>query len=259
MLDTTAHNADRQPLLRARGLTKEFPSTDPPTRVLHGIDLDVADGEFLAVMGASGAGKSTLLYTLSAMDRPTSGTVELEGEPMQSLDDTRMSRIRLTRMGFVFQQPHFLGNLSIRDNILLPALKAGIRDADQRVDLLLGRFGIAAIGGHGVTEASGGQLQRASLCRALVCEPAILFADEPTGALNSTATIDVLDALVEAHATGVTIVMVTHDPVCAARAERLVYLRDGRIVDSVEQGPWNPDEAQQRESRMLTWLATKDF
>ncbi|AFV88875.1 Putative ABC transporter ATP-binding protein [Acidipropionibacterium acidipropionici ATCC 4875] len=247
------------PLLRARGLTKEFTTTDPPTRVLNGIDLDVDAGEFLAVMGASGAGKSTLLYTLSAMDRPTSGSVELEGEAMESLDDTRMSRIRLTRMGFVFQQPHFLGNLSIRDNVLLPAIKAEVAEPEQRVDALLGRFGIAAIANHGVTEASGGQLQRASLCQALVADPVILFADEPTGALNSTATAEVLDALVEAHGTGVTIVLVTHDPICAARAERLVYLRDGRIVDSVEQGPWDLRERRAREERMLSWLATKGF
>ncbi|MFT3889880.1 MAG: ABC transporter ATP-binding protein [Arachnia sp.] len=249
-------------LLRVRGLTKAFPTTVPPTQVLHGIDLDVAAGEFLAIMGSSGSGKSTLLYAMSGMDTPSGGSVELEGRELTSLTDAEISAVRLTRMGFVFQQAYFLANLSIRDNVLLPALTAAsARDgaADRRVDALLERFGVAHVAHHGITEVSGGQLQRASLCRALATEPAILFADEPTGALNSSMTEEVLDALAEAHADGTTVVMVTHDPACAARAERVVYLRDGLIVDERPLGSWSRADADEREATLGAWLRSHGF
>lgn len=265
MTDTTTP----RPLLSVRGLTKSFPVTDPPTQVLHGIRLDVRAGEFLAVMGASGSGKSTLLYSMSGMDHPTGGSVELDGRELTTLGDDEMSRVRLRRMGFVFQQAHFLSNLSIRDNVLLPALKAADKKetaaAERRVDALIERFGIAHIANHDVTKVSGGQLQRASICRALATEPAILFADEPTGALNSSMTREVLDALTDAHRGGTTIVMVTHDPACAARAERVLYLRDGRVIDTIETGPWSDDDAaadddaDAREAALLVWLREKGF
>ncbi len=251
-------------LLRVRGLAKTFFTTDPPSEVLHGIDLDVMEGEYLAVLGASGSGKSTLLYAMSGMDRPTASQVELDGRELTSLSDAQMSGVRLTEMGFVFQQAHFLKNLSIRDNVLLPALKAstgrhGAIEAERHIDALLERFGIAEVANHDIRHVSGGQLQRASLCRALANHPRILFADEPTGALNSAATQDALDALTEANRGGTAIVMVTHDPACAARAERLVYLVDGRIVDSVVQGPWCRRRAPQRESELMEWLGAQGF
>lgn len=252
----------RDPILRVAGLEKVFFASDPPARVLDGIDLEVETGEFLAVMGASGSGKSTLLYCVSGMDRPTAGTVRLEGRDLTSLSDAEMSRVRLTRMGFVFQQAYFLENLGIRDNVLLPALKAapgGRQAAVRRVDALLERFGIAHLADHGVTQVSGGQLQRASICRALATEPAVLFADEPTGALNSSMTAEVMDALGAAHREGMTIVMVTHDPSCAARAERTVYLRDGRVLASLELGGWRAEEASRRETEMNAWLREQGF
>lgn len=252
-------------LLRVRGLTKTFATTDPPTQVLHGIDLDVAPGEFVAIMGASGSGKSTMLYSISGMDQPSGGTVRLDERELTDLDDRDLSRIRLTTMGFVFQQPRFLANLSIRDNVLLPALKAAGRDrsaaafAEGRVDALLEQFGIAHVADHGITRVSGGQLQRAAICRALATEPRVIFADEPTGALNSSMTQDVLDALTAVHAAGTTIVMVTHDAACAARADRLVYLRDGRILDTIELGPWTRDAAAHRETLLRDWLTDRGF
>jgi len=248
--------------LESRDLRKTYHSTDPPTEVLGGIDLTVRQGEFLVIMGASGSGKSTLLYSVSGMDHPTSGSVHLDGQDLTSLSDTELSRVRLTTMGFVFQQAHFLSNLSIRDNILLPALKAAPRDKDgaiARVDGLLARFGIAHVGDHGITQVSGGQLQRASICRALACEPAILFADEPTGSLNSSMTAEVMAALTDVHRDGTTLVMVTHDPVCAARADRVVYLRDGVLVDSRAWGTWTEELATQREDELLAWLRELEF
>ncbi|GAB3687984.1 ABC transporter ATP-binding protein [Nocardiopsis oceani] len=253
--------------LESRALSKTFHSTEPPTQVLSGIDLSVRRGEFLVVMGSSGSGKSTLLYSVSGMDRPTSGSVLLDGRDLTSLNDTEMSRVRLTRMGFVFQQAYFLSNLNVRDNILLPALKAlprkaGSREKDaaiNRVDALMARFGIEHVGRHGITQVSGGQLQRASICRALACEPAILFADEPTGALNSSMTTEVMDALTDVHREGTTLVMVTHDPACAARADRVIYLRDGSVVDARELGAWTEEAASGREDDLLAWLRELGF
>lgn len=251
-----------QTTLACHDLTKAFHSTDPPTRVLNGIDLTVQEGEFLVVMGASGSGKSTLLYCISGMDRPTSGSVSLQGQDLTLLDDTEMSRVRLTQMGFIFQQGYFLGNLNIRDNILLPALKAApqAREAAvERVDALMQRFGIAEVGSHGVTEVSGGQLQRASISRALASQPAVIFADEPTGALNSSMSTEVMDALSDVHAGGATLVMVTHDPTCAARGDRVIYLRDGLVVDTHALGTWTQDAATTREDDLLAWLRTLGF
>jgi putative ABC transport system ATP-binding protein len=249
--------------LESHELSKTYFSTEPPTEVLRGIDLSVRAGEFLVVMGTSGSGKSTLLYSISGMDRPTSGNVTLEGRELTSLGDTEMSKVRLTRMGFVFQQPHFLSNLNVRDNILLPALKAAPRHgraaAISRVDALMDRFGIAPIRSHGITQVSGGQLQRASICRALAGEPSVLFADEPTGALNSSKTAEVMDAFTEVHRGGTTIVMVTHDPGVAVRGERVIYLRDGAVVAAREIGRWEPDTAHRREDVLLTWLRDLGF
>lgn len=248
--------------LHTSEVTKTFFSTTPPAQVLNGIDLTVREGEFLVVMGASGSGKSTLLYCISGMDRPTSGTVLLEGQDLTSLSDTEMSHVRLTKMGFVFQQAYFLSNLNIGDNILLPVLQADPKLKDvgiARVEALMERFGIAHVKEHGITEVSGGQLQRASVCRALAVEPSILFADEPTGALNSTMTIEVMDALTDVHREGTTVVMVTHDAACAARADRVIYLRDGLLVDSRELGAWDEDQTAAREEDLLAWLHEMGF
>ncbi|WP_147918374.1 ABC transporter ATP-binding protein [Ruania zhangjianzhongii] len=249
-------------MLQATDLTKEYLSTDPPTQVINGVDLQVRTGEFLAVMGASGSGKSTLLYTISGMDRPTGGRVHLGGQDLTALGEADASRLRLTMMGFVFQQAYFLRNLSIRDNILLPALKATPGQKKQvlaRVDALMERFGLARLAARAITEVSGGQLQRASICRALVCEPEIVFADEPTGSLNSQMTGEVMDALTEVHTDGRTLVMVTHDPACAARADRVVYLRDGQLVDSRELGTWTEADADRRTGELLDWLRPLGF
>lgn len=249
-------------MLECTGITKTYLNTDPPTQVLHGVDLRVAEGEFVVIMGASGSGKSTLLHTISGMDRPTTGQVRLEGRELTSLGDDEMSRVRLTRMGFVFQQAYFLPNLNIRDNVLLPALKAAPKQAEAvvaRVDALLEQFGIAHVKRQGITEVSGGQLQRASLCRALAGEPVIVFADEPTGALNSSMSAEVMDALSGIHAEGRTVVMVTHDPACAARADRVVYLGDGLLVDSCCLGRWRRADAARREDELLAWLRGLGF
>lgn len=258
----TAQTAQVEAPLACHELTKTFYTTDPPTQVIGGIDLTVAPGEFLVVMGASGSGKSTLLYSLSGMNRPTTGQVLLNGRDVTSLSDKEMSHVRLTEMGFVFQQAYLLANLSIGDNILLPALKAETLNRDAatvRVNALMQRFGIDQVKNHGITQVSGGQLQRASICRALACNPSVLFADEPTGALNSSMTVEVMNALTDAHRDGTTIVMVTHDPKCAARADRVVFLRDGRLVDERAADAWTEESAGKREDDLLAWLRGLGF
>lgn len=248
--------------LRARAVTKSFDTTDPPTRVLRGVDLDVAAGEFVAIMGASGSGKSTLLYALSGLDRPTDGTVVLSGRDLTSVTEKEASRLRLHEMGFVFQQSHFLDNLSIRDNVLLPALKAAgahDRSVPGRIDGLMERFGITHIADHGITEASGGQLQRASICRALSVGPSVLFADEPTGALNSSMSDDVMEAISSVHADGMTIVMVTHDPAVAARADRVIYLRDGQLIDTLDLATITEADGRSGEDELQSWLTANGF
>lgn len=255
--------SEQSVLLQAQDVIKTFRTTDPPTRGLNRVGLTVRQGEFLAVMGASGSGKSTLLYNISGMDRPTSGQVLLQGRDLTLLNDTEMSKVRLTTMGFVFQQPHFLQHLTIRDNILLPALKAAPREkreaAVTHVDALMERFGIAHVRDRGITQVSGGQLQRASIVRALAAHPSIVFADEPTGALNSSMTTEVMDALTDVHRDGTTVVMVTHDPACAGRADRVVYLHDGDLVGAHELGTWTEEQATRREADLLAWLREMRF
>lgn len=246
--------------LRVRRLVKEYESTNPPTKVLNGIDLDVASGEFLAVMGASGSGKSTLLYCAGDMDRPSSGQVFLGDKNLMELSQRQLSRVRLTMMGFIFQQGYFLNNLNIRDNILLPALKAGKASSDEikgEVQAFMDRFNITKIADHGITQVSGGELQRASICRALGTNPDIIFADEPTGALNIRMGGEVMEVLVDIHRAGKTIMMVTHDPSCAAHADRVVYLRDGTIIDECRFVA--TAILADRETLLLAWLADHDF
>lgn len=254
--------SDLRSELHAENLSKMFMPGSVPTTVLTQITLSVRRGEFLSVMGPSGSGKSTLLYCLSGLDRPSQGTVTINGEQITTLSDAKMAQVRLTQMGFVFQQAYFLDNLNTRDNILLPALKAAPGDeraAASRVDELMERFGIAHVSSHAITEVSGGQLQRAAICRALATQPAILFADEPTGALNRRMRIEVMDALTEVHRDGTTVVMVTHSPSLAARADRVLYLQDGVVTDTLRLGSWNEEAATLREEHLQDWLRVKGY
>lgn len=173
-----------------------------------------------------------------------------------------MSWVRLTLMGFVFQQAHFLDTLSLRDNVLLPLLHAKPRDVEaaaRRVDELLERFGLTAVAHHRPAQVSGGGLQRAAVCRALGASPAVIFADEPTGALNSSMSFEVMDAFSEVHRDGATVVMVTHDASCAVRADRVIYLRDGAIAGSRDLGRWRADAPSRREDDLVAWLRGLGF
>ncbi len=232
--------------------------------ILSDIDLTIRSGEFLAIMGQSGSGKSTLLYLLSGMDRPTSGRVVFNGRELSSLNDREMSGIRLRDMGFIFQNAGLIGSLNVRDNIVLPGLKADTsarKDVLLRADEWMKKTEISDIADRDISKISGGQLQRAAVCRALINEPEILFADEPTGALNRSATLEVMDILNRIHDDGRTIIIVTHDAKVAARAERVLFLSDGRIKSELSLGRYRDDSSirEEREKKMSEWLEEQGF
>lgn len=240
-------------ILDAQGLTKAFGSHT----VLHEVDLQIHDGEFVSVMGPSGSGKSTLLYTISGMDTMTSGSVRYAGQDLAALRQKQLARLRLTTMGFIFQHVHLLKNLCLLDNVVLPAYLAGLAPREQlneRARRLMDRTGVAELVDRDVSEASGGQLQRVGICRALINEPTILLGDEPTGALDSTAAAEIMDILGELNAEGTTIMIVTHDAKVAARTNRVLYMVDGRIVADRDQGTYTGTDLDQRTADLTQWL-----
>lgn len=245
-------------ILQIEKLYKKFDETV----ILKGIDFTVEAGEFVVIMGQSGSGKSTFLYNISGMDRPSSGDIVFDGENISSFDDEKMSNIRLKKMGFIFQKTHLLKTLSIRDNIVLPGFKAKIKSRQQVVDYaeqLMKRTGIYEIRDHDIKKVSGGQLQRAAICRALINNPDIIFGDEPTGSLNSSASNEIMDIINEINATGTTIMVVTHDPKVAARADRVIFLSDGHIKDEITLGKYKEENFIERESKMIKWLGEQVF
>jgi putative ABC transport system ATP-binding protein len=198
--------------------------------ILDGIDLEVRRGEFVAVLGPSGSGKSTLLALAAGLDRPSTGEVRLDGERIDALGEDRLALLRRHKIGFVFQSFQLLGNLTARENVLLPLELAGFADARARADGLLDAVGLAERGHHYPSQLSGGEQQRVALARAFAARPALLLADEPTGNLDGATGRVVLDLLVGLRAErGTTLVLVTHDPAVAGLADRRIHLRDGRI------------------------------
>ncbi len=225
-------------LLRTVELHRHFSLGEQVVRAVDGVDLTVEQGEFVSVMGPSGCGKSTLLHLLGGLDHPTTGEIHLGGERVDGLKESAWARLRRRRIGFVFQEYNLIDDLSARDNLELPAVLAGATPAQARAraDSLLEELGITTKGGVAPAHLSGGERQRVAIGRALVNQPDLLLADEPTGALDSRATTDVLALLGRLHAGGQTIVVVTHDPRVATTADRLLSMRDGRMVDETRLG-----------------------
>lgn len=233
------HNAMQDPL-RVVGLTKSYGPPGNRVTALAGVTTSFAAGTFTAVMGPSGSGKTTLLHCASGLDRPTTGTVHVDGHEFVQGNEAVVTRFRRTRIGFVFQQYNLMPTLTALQNVTLPARLAGKKVDREKSIALLDQVGLAGCADRRPTELSGGQQQRVAIARALVSRPSILFADEPTGALdgNSAATVlALLRRAVDAH--GQTIVMVTHDPIAAAFADSVVFLADGRIVGTMK----NPSAA----------------
>jgi ABC-type lipoprotein export system ATPase subunit len=226
-------DTDDRVVLRARGLRKHYGQGEGLVRAVDGIDLDVDPGESVAVMGPSGCGKSTLLHLLGGLDRPSGGEVSLGGRRIDQLGEKALARMRRTAVGFVFQAFHLMEELTAIENVELPALLDGRspRPARRRGVELLERVGLADRAGFLPSALSGGQRQRVAIARALSSEPLVVFADEPTGNLDSAATVDVLRLFEHMHQAGQTLVAVTHDERIAATADRLISMRDGAFVD----------------------------
>ena len=225
--------------------------------ILKDINLEIREGEMVAVMGPSGSGKSTLLYNVSGMDDPDTGEVKLGNTVITGLSEDEKAELRLKRMGFVFQQMNVLENLNIIDNIVLPAVHADRkhkRDYYERAMFLMDGFHIGDLAERKTSEVSGGQLQRACICRSMMLEPEIIFADEPTGALNQTAATEVIEAFLKINRGGTTILMVTHDSRIAAMCERILYILDGQIRGELKLGKNEQNDSREREQKTIKWL-----
>src|SRR5437763_4361108 len=219
-----------KPRIELRQLTRRLPSGGRELTILDHVDLAIEPGEFVAVLGPSGSGKSTLLALMAGLDRPTSGEIRIDGEPIQAMSEDGLALLRRHQIGFVFQSFQLLSNLTARENVLLPIELLGLSNPFARADELLAAVGLADRGHHYPSQLSGGEQQRIALARAFAARPPILLADEPTGNLDGATGRRVLELLTELRAgEGTTLVLVTHDPAVAALAGRRVHLRDGRV------------------------------
>ena len=228
---TEPQDAPGKPVVLARGLERIYGEGEAEVRALDGVDVEFEPGRFTAIMGPSGSGKSTLMHILAGLDRPTAGTVEVEGVEITGLDDNDLTQLRRDKLGFVFQFFNLLPVLTAEENILLPLTIAKRTPDPEWVDRVIERVGLADRRSHRPAELSGGQQQRVAVARALVTRPAVLFADEPTGNLDSKSSADVLELLRgSVDEFGQTVIMVTHEPDAAAHGDRLIALRDGRLV-----------------------------
>ena len=222
--------------------------------VLNNVSLEINKGDFTAVMGPSGSGKSTLLYSISSMDNPDEGEIVFEGIDVYKLSESELSKFRLNKMGFVFQNSQLLKNLSIFDNIILPGMVAkreSIEVVRARATELMSKMGIEDIKDRDIREVSGGQLQRAAICRAMINSPEILFMDEPTGALNSEAASQVMEILKKLNQEGISIMLVTHDAKMASMAKKVIYIKDGKLAGEIKLS--NEKEAL---AELDLWLKT---
>jgi putative ABC transport system ATP-binding protein len=226
-------------LIELSGVTKTYDSGDVQVHALRGVSLSIERGEFVAIMGASGSGKSTLMNILGCLDRPTSGSYRLEGEEIGTLDRDRLAELRNGTLGFVFQSFNLLSRTSALENVELPLLYSNVTSAERRrrAEAALARVNLAERKHHHPNQLSGGQQQRVAIARALVGEPRIILADEPTGNLDSRTSVEVMALLQELGDSGITVVLVTHEPDIAAYAGRIIEMRDGRVRSDMRRAP----------------------
>ena len=246
-------------ILEVQDLCKTYVIDKRQNNVIRNVSFTVEDGDMVAIMGPSGSGKSTLLYSVSGMDKPTSGTVLFDGKDITKLTANELAEVRLDKMGFIFQQMYMMKNLTILDNIVLPAIESkkgseSKSDKIKRAEELMRKLSIIDIADNDINEVSGGQLQRACICRSMINNPKLLFADEPTGALNRTSSAEVMDELEKLNADGTTIMLVTHDPKVAAKCKRVLYIVDGNIKGEFETSKDETLTQSDKERRLNTWL-----
>jgi putative ABC transport system ATP-binding protein len=251
-------------ILVGENIVKSFGEGQEKRNVLDDVSVEIHEGEFISVMGPSGSGKSTLMYALSGMDGVDSGKVKFDGRELSSLRENELADVRRRNMGFVFQQPTLLKNLNILDNIILPSMRDNRKNGLQiteKARTLMKKAGITELEKRLITQASGGQLQRVGICRALMNNPKIIFGDEPTGALNSTSANEIMELLAEIHRSGTTIMLVTHDIKVAAKTERVLFLFDGKIAGEYYAGEYDAvgDGLKAREESLTAWLTDMKF
>lgn len=249
-------------ILSAKGLCKSFAHNGGQIHILSHVDMELYEGDFTVIMGASGSGKSTLLYALSGMDRATAGQVIYGEKDLVKMNETGLAGLRHTDFGFIFQQMHLVSNLSLLENIAVPGYLNKDKSAAQvkeRTEKLLEQMGISHIKTHLPSQVSGGEQQRCAIARAVINEPKLLFADEPTGALNRKNTTEVLNLLTELNRSGQSILMVTHDMRAALRASRILYIADGRIIGDMTLPPYSADEEKSRETQVSAWLNSMEW
>ncbi len=252
-------------IVEGRSMNKKVElGKDNELHILKDVSLEIEKGEFVSVMGPSGSGKSTLLYNVSGMDRITSGSVKFKGSEIGGLKEEELAKLRLNSMGFIFQDINLLKNLSVIDNVMFPALvsKAADKNAvNQKAKKLLEMTGIEKLADNNITQASGGQLQRAGICRALINDPDIIFGDEPTGALDSKSAAEIMSILAEINKKGTTVMLVTHDVKVAAKTERILYMVDGNIVAQKKMRKYDAEheDIKEREESIMKWLVENGF
>ena len=252
----------KKTILSAKGVCKSFAHNGSQVHILTGLDVEIYEGDLTVIMGASGSGKSTTLYALSGMDRATGGSVIYDGKDIVKMSENKLSSLRHKDFGFVFQQMHLVSNLTLYENITVPGyLNKDRRTADvnRRAEELMEKMGIAHIRKHLPSQCSGGEQQRCAIARAVINDPKLLFADEPTGALNRKNTAEVLDLLTDLNQNGQSILMVTHDVRAACRASRLIYIEDGRIAGDLDLAPYDPKDEKSRETQISSWLSSMQW
>ena len=252
----------KKTVLSAKGLCKSFAHNGGQVHVLTHIDLDLYEGDFTVIMGASGSGKSTLLYALSGMDRATSGEVIYGGRDIVKMKEKELAKLRYTDFGFIFQQMHLVSNLTLFENVAVPGYlnkSNPAADVRKRTDQLLEQMSVSHIKTHLPTQVSGGEQQRCAVARAVINSPKVLFADEPTGALNRKNTVEVLNLLTELNKEGQSVLMVTHDMKAALRANRILYIGDGKIIGELTLPPYDLKEEKSRETQVNAWLTSLEW
>lgn len=246
-------------ILSAKGLCKSFAHNGSQIHILQNIDIDLYEGDFTVIMGSSGSGKSTLLYSLSGMDRASAGEVIYNEKNIVTAKENDIAKLRHSDFGFIFQQMHLVSNLSLFENIVVSGYlnkKKSAAEINKKTDELLESMNLSHVKTHLPSQVSGGEQQRCAIARAVINEPKLLFADEPTGALNKRNTTDVLNLLTDLNKNGQSILMVTHDMTAALRASRLLYLEDGNITGELTLPPYDPNEEKRRETQINAWLSS---
>ena len=249
-------------ILSAKDLCKSFAHNGGQLHVLSHVNLELYEGDFTVIMGASGSGKSTLLYALSGMDRATAGEVMYQDRDLVKMKEKELAKLRYTDFGFIFQQMHLVSNLSLFENVAVPGYlnkSVSAQEVKKHAGELLEQMSVSHIQTHLPSQVSGGEQQRCAVARAVINSPRLLFADEPTGALNRRNTTDVLNLLTELNQQGQSVLMVTHDIRATLRANRILYIEDGKIIGELTLPPYQPEEEKSRETQVNAWLTSLEW